>query len=200
MFGLSAERSARASLGARAGHTRIAGLLSAAQTYPLFVDGFHLAVGPPGGNHSVLQAVFAAILLVMMFAVPMTGFLSVLRDSARIERATSLEVRTRRLAYSIVAVPTLYCLLGVCSALVSSLFPDEVAWATIWLVGEAIAYHRTPEERWSSHRSPSPILRFAHGASALILLAFVAFHLTNHLFAWSGERAHATVMEWGRLA
>ena len=42
-------------------------------------------------------------------------------------------------------------------------------------------------------------LRVAHGISALAILLFVAFHLTNHLFGLFGPIMHAQVMAMGRV-
>jgi hypothetical protein len=42
-------------------------------------------------------------------------------------------------------------------------------------------------------------LRVAHGISALAILIFVAFHLTNHLTALFGPATHARVMAMGRV-
>lgn len=38
----------------------------------------------------------------------------------------------------------------------------------------------------------------AHGVSALIVVVYAAFHLTNHLLAWEEEAAHAAFMNAGR--
>ncbi|TCP36075.1 hypothetical protein [Sphingomonas sp. BK235] len=172
--------------------------LSAALAYPLIVDCFHLAVGPAGMSQTLSSMLAAAILLCLMFAVPMIGFVCVLRDTGRFEPATGLEIRTRRLAYAVVAAPTLYCFVGVGGFLLSSPVNDEVTWSALWIAGAASTLLLGGSDRWSRHRSPSPLLRVAHGLSALILLAYVAFHLANHLCAWRGEQAHAAVMAAGR--
>jgi hypothetical protein len=165
--------------------------------YPAFVDGFHWAVGKPGVAHSAGGLLFATLMLLMMFAVPALGFVHVLkRHPSPISRRYA--VRARRLAYAAVAAPTLYCFVGVWNILLSSPLSDGMTWVLLWCLLIGWSLLARPRRAIADWVAPAPSLRVAHGVSALILLAYVAFHLTNHLFAWRGEAAHAAVMEAGR--
>ncbi|WP_218016309.1 hypothetical protein [Sphingomonas asaccharolytica] len=88
---------------------------------------------------------------------------------------------------------------GVVSSLVHSPLPDLWTWSIFWLVlgiGAAVASSK------GQSRPPGAMtgrLRVVHGISALAILLFVAFHLTNHLFGLFGPVIHAQVMAIGRL-
>ncbi|WP_448536881.1 hypothetical protein [Sphingobium yanoikuyae] len=171
---------------------------AAALFYPLFVDGFHLAVGLPGTEQTFTRIVLAAFMMLLMFAVPTYGFLRVMNGPRFPIVTQAFETRARRLAYITVASPTLYCFIGVWNILLSSPLPDEVLWAVIWcaaILYTAFAPIQAGAPQW---KAPSSGLRIIHGVTALILIFFLAFHLTNHLFAWEGESAHSAVMEAGR--
>lgn len=166
--------------------------------YPAFVDGFHWAVGMPGTRQTLGSVILAGAMLLLMFAVPLYGFLRIARGPASPAVSRAFETRARRLAYATVTAPTLYCFVGVWQFLLSSPLPDELVWCLIW--GSAMAYTAlVPTVRQIRPSStPSDIMRVMHGITALILVVYVAFHLTNHLFAWQGAAAHAAVMDAGR--
>ncbi|MEC3950228.1 hypothetical protein [Sphingobium sp. HWE2-09] len=171
---------------------------AAALFYPLFVDGFHLAVGLPGTEETFTRIVLATFMMLLMFAVPTYGFLCVMNGSRFPIVAQAFETRARRLAYITVASPTLYCFIGVWNILLSSPLPDEVLWAVIWCAAILYTAFAPLEAGAPQWKAPSSGLRVIHGVTALILIFFLAFHLTNHLFAWKGEFAHSAVMEAGR--
>lgn len=169
-----------------------------ALSYPAFVDLFHDAVGNRGAAVSIGGIVIASIMMVLMLIVPSIGFLQAWRLSMSAGQNSRTEVRARRLAYASIAAPTLYTLLGVLQALAASPVPDEIAWVVLWAFGIAW-YIWAPLTPFESPALPQSALRVAHGVTALIILVFVSFHLTNHLVAWRGEAAHAAVMDAGRL-
>lgn len=170
-----------------------------ALSYPAFVDIFHWSVGDPGALQTGPGIVTASVMLMLMLAVPAYAFLKVLSVPACPDVLGAFAIRARRLAYATIAAPTLYCFVGVTQILLSSPLPDEVTWAVIWTLAIAsFALFPLAQNEPSARPKPAPGLRVAHGISALVLLAFVAFHLTNHLFAWLGQEAHAAVMEIGR--
>lgn len=166
--------------------------------YPLFVDGFRSAMGPPQTSPSLGLILVAAFFLCLMFAVPLAGFLHVLASSRNHARLSALEIRSRRLGYLVVAAPTLYCMVGVLQILAGSPVPDPVAWALVW--GGAILWFVRAPLSTSRPRTTAPgaVLRTVHGVTAAILLVYLTFHLSNHLLAWFGEEAHRSFMEMGR--
>jgi hypothetical protein len=108
------------------------------------------------------------------------------------------ETRARRLALATVATPALYTMLGVMQALAGSRVPDEAAWAVLWSAAILLLMLVPVRRAAVVPVVPSGGLRVAHGVSALILVVYVGFHLTNHLLAWEGEAAHAAFMTAGR--
>ncbi|MGF6494216.1 hypothetical protein ABIE56_002407 [Luteibacter sp. 621] len=165
--------------------------------YPGMVDVFHNAVGDAGHRTQSGGALVACIMLVLMFSVPVYGFLRAVCGIQDAEASPLLRLRARRLGYAVVVAPTMYCMLGVMQILLHSPVPDEVAWVLLWLVTLAWAM-RMPKTHAPPTYRPLAQLRVAHGVSALILVSYVTFHLTNHLFAWIGQEAHAQVMALGR--
>lgn len=165
--------------------------------YPAFIDLFHAAVGNHGAAVSAGGVIVASAMMLLMLSVPAIGLIQALRLSHAEGDVSPIEIRARRFAYATIAAPTLYTFLGVLQALVSSPVPDEVSWAALWAIG-ILWYLCAPLAPHSTLRRPRAGLRVAHGLTALIVLMFVMFHLTNHLFAWEGQAAHAAVMNMGR--
>jgi hypothetical protein len=152
--------------------------------YPFVLRLFHQSVVSPSFTWA------APIFLVAAFAMPLIGF----AFARRLNTPPSL----RRLAYASVAVPTLFVFLGVVQALLSSRVPDEWPWVIIWSSLAILAWVQT---RSNAVRSPAEGVarwRVAHGISAAILLLYILFHITNHLFGLIGPAAHAAVMAIGR--
>jgi hypothetical protein len=163
---------------------------AAAICYPFLLRAFHAVIGTQALVLSPLTIVGATVILAVAFVVPFLGLALACRPAAN--------PGTRRLAYAIVAAPTLYVFQGVVQALIRSPIPDEIVWCVIWL---AIAI-------WSqtapglSVATPQPAVgrwRVVHGATAAALCLYVLFHLTNHLFGLIGPDAHAAVMKIGRV-
>jgi hypothetical protein len=162
---------------------------AAALCYPFLLKAFHTVVGTPAVTPSPFAILGAAGILAVAFVVPLFGLAMALRPGAG--------PGARRLAYASVAAPTLYVFLGVVQALVHSPVPDEIVWCVIWL---AIAI--------GSQLAQKPIVatvpavgrwRVVHGLTAAILVLYVLFHVTNHLFGLVGSDAHAAVMKIGRV-
>ncbi len=161
---------------------------AAAICYPFPLDAFHAIVGTQAANLPLLAIASATLILVVAFAVPFLGIALACRSTSN--------PGSRRLAYASVVSPTLYVFVGVLQALIKSPIPDEVVWCAIWL----------PIAIWSqSARNPVaadvPAVggwRVVHGIAAAVLVLYVVFHLTNHLFGLVGPDAHAAVMKIGR--
>src|SRR6185437_4795974 len=162
---------------------------AAAICYPFLLDAFHAIVGTQAANPPLLAIASATLILVVAFAVPFLGIALACRSTSN--------PASRRLAYASVVSPTLYVFLGVLQALIKSPVPDEVVWCAIWL----------PIAIWSqSARNPvaadAPAVggwRVVHGITAAVLVIYVVFHLTNHLFGLVGPDAHAAVMKIGHV-
>jgi hypothetical protein len=162
---------------------------AAAICYPFLLNAFHEIVGTQAVSPPPLAIPSAAFIMVVAFLLPFLGIALACRPASH--------PGSRRLAYASVASPTLYVFLGVVQALIKSPIPDEVVWCAIW-VAMAI---------WSQcARDPVAAAvpavggwRVVHGVTAVVLVLYVTFHLTNHLFGLIGPDAHATVMKIGRV-
>jgi hypothetical protein len=162
---------------------------AAAICYPFLLNAFHEIVGTQAVSPPPLAIPSAAFIMVVAFLLPFLGIALACRPASH--------PGSRRLAYASVASPTLYVFLGVVQALIKSPIPDEVVWCAIW-VAMAI---------WSQcARDPVAAAvpavggwRVVHGVTAVVLVLYVTFHLTNHLFGLIGPDAHAAVMKIGRV-
>lgn len=170
----------------RAGGRSIVHLIPAlaAILYPFILHFFHQSLNSPSFSW------VAPILLAVVFAIPAIGF-----GFAMLMHSPS---SLRRLAFASVTAPTLFVFLGVVQALLSSRVPDEWPWVIIWSVLAFIA--------WGQARSDvvEPVVhgvgrwRVAHGIGGALVLLYVLFHVTNHLFGLIGPAEHAAIMDVGR--
>lgn len=158
--------------------------------YPYLLDAFHLLVKQEGG---ITPA--AALLLAATFVVPALG----LYLACRAQGTGGFDVRARRLGLLLVAVPTLYCFVGVNLYMLGSPVADGWFWTPAWLLLGLCASFITPGTG-ASRAAPvsKPWLRVAHGSAGLLVALFIGFHLFNHLFSLAGEETHARLMDWGR--
>ncbi len=79
---------------------------------------------------------------------------------------------------------------------------DVAIWMPLWILLGILFLSSKPKMASTFNLqkvSVSPLLRIGHGVSGLLVSAYVAFHLFNHLFSLFGESAHAQVMEMGRI-
>jgi hypothetical protein len=164
--------------------------IGAALAYPWTLRLFHEAIiAQP-------QSVVPGIWLILTFALPFSCLVFAWRCAGRSGDALSI---VRRVAFVALAAPPLFVSTGVISSLVHSPVPDLWTWSILWLalgVGAAVANSK------GQPRPPGATtdrLRAMHGISALAILLFVAFHLTNHLFGLFGAVMHAQVMAIGRV-
>jgi hypothetical protein len=164
--------------------------IGAALAYPWTLRLFHAAIiAQP-------RSVVPAIWLILAFALPLSCLVFAWRYAGRSGDGPPI---ARRVAFVALAAPPLFVSTGVVSSLLHSPLPDLWAWSILWLalgVGTAVASSR---DRPPSPGAKTGRLRVAHGISALAILLFVAFHLTNHLFGLFGPAIHAQVMALGRV-
>lgn len=158
----------------------------AAMAYPFLLMAYYAFVETRGP----LALIGAVIMLALAFLVPVAGLLVATR-----ERIT---IGIRRLAYGVVATPSLYVFLGVMQALVGSTLPDPLVWCILWL-GLTFLALRTTHRSQATPKRKLGLWRIAHGISALILCVYVLFHLGNHLMGLADPELHAEVMDLGRI-
>ncbi|MES3106822.1 hypothetical protein [Sphingomonas aurantiaca] len=170
----------------------------AALLYPEILDLFHFLVGVQGEEVTAASWALAEMALVAAFAPTAIGIALAVSTTDVVADSYESQTRARRLALATVATPALYTMLGVMQALAGSRVPDEAAWAVLWVAAMLLLMFAPVRRTNVDQMVHSGGLRVAHGVSALILVVFVAFHLTNHLLAWKGEAAHAAFMNAGR--
>jgi hypothetical protein len=160
-------------------------------SYPWVLQAFHVAVVAE-------RLALAAILLTLAFAVPLISYLFAVR-SAGLGGQTVHQVRMRRLAYICVVAPTLFVFLGVLHGLAHIPVSDNAVWVIGWTAFAIWAWLGSAGE--FHHQSATALSRWrvVHGISGAIILAYVIFHIGNHLFGLEGPAAHTAVMKAGRL-
>jgi hypothetical protein len=154
--------------------TAIAPLLYPVTLVLLHRSGAYLAQAGPG--EKLTAALLVALAASLVYSVPIVGFVG-----ARKARADLL---ARQMAHLVIAAPPLFVVLGVIFYMLNVAHGDYVAWAVLWIGMLAVASrpgHTTsikPAAQW---------LRVAHGfCGVAILLAFLGWHLSNHITAiWS---------------
>jgi hypothetical protein len=161
----------------------------AAMAYPFWLQAFHAAVG---------HGLVATLLLLGAFVMPLLAAALWLR-SAGVAPRSGFEGRVRRLALLAVAAPPLFVfcafVLGVLGVL-GRPAPEPGVWVAMWSTAGWWA--------WMGQRKPcvattvDPTGRVVHGVVAALVLAFIAFHLFNHLLGLLGPQTHAAVMDAGR--
>lgn len=163
--------------------------------YPFIIKSFRGVVAGEAGSD--LRLVTLAVLLTAAFAVPAAGFLF----SFRAARLTAFGILARRIAFFTLTAPPLFVFSGILFGVLGiAPWRDWAwfgAWTLLWLWAGTRSTlspleHLAPLPRWAGK------LRVAHGVAAAAILLFVAFHLTNHLFALGGEQAHTALMRSGR--
>jgi len=161
----------------------------AAAIYPFILIAFHAVVGPPGQG-GAMRYLAAGLLLAGAFAVAAIGVLWA--------RRADLPASSRRLAYASVAAPTAYVFMGVLQGIAGSPVPDPVLWCVLW--GAAAVLAEATRARAVAAPAPGSAghWRIIHGISGVLVLAYVSFHLFNHLFGLLGPVTHAEVMAVGR--
>ncbi|KQV89248.1 hypothetical protein [Pelomonas sp. Root1237] len=186
-------RSSTADMGARAPLSAARQALAlapalAAMSYPFWLRAFH-AVGT--------QWPLAALPLLAAFAMPLVAALLWLR-AACAAPGSVFELRVRRLALLGVAAPPLFVFCAFLLGVLGRPISEPLAWMAAWLAAGLWA--------WAAPGGAEPVTappadmtaRAAHGVVAAMVLAFIGFHLVNHLFGLLGPQAHAAVMKAGR--
>ena len=165
-----------------------------AMVYPwLLAASFHSArwfghAGPAG-------APALALSLAAVFAVPALG----LREAIRLSgpACSAGHVRLRGIACCVVAVPALYTFVGVETDLAHIARFENLLWLLLWC-GILWFQQRAGSDHDVVCATPAlpAALRIMHGiGAALLLLGYVAIHLSNHLAGLWGAETHLALMD-----
>jgi hypothetical protein len=166
--------------------------------YPFLLKIFHDAVTPLGESDILI----AAPALLLAISVPAIAIYAYTRLAA-LAQVTMAELQLRRITLLSVAAAPLYTTLGVLLYVAHAPVSDLVVWIIFWIPVTAVAARDA-----FANSAPAPYaaaasterLRFAHGsAAALIVLTFLALHLTNHLVGLWSAAAHRHVMDLFRV-
>ena len=159
-------------------------------SYAWLLQAFHLAIVAE-------RRALAAMLMALAFAVPLVSGLVAAR-SAGIAGQTVHQVRMRRLAYFGIVAPTLLVFVGVLQSLSHSPVPEAVVWVVGWAALAIWAWSGSAGQLHHQAVSVLSTWRVVHGITGAVILAYVLFHVGNHLFALEGPAAHTAVMNAGR--
>jgi hypothetical protein len=167
-----------------------------AMAYPFLLRAFHSVVLPSGAGSSPPRYVGAAAILALAFAMPLSGLYFAYRFSR--SDPFGVNVRARRLAFLSITAPPLFVFIGVAPGLVGLHPPEAALWIFIWLVAGFYGISASGTRSRAHPMPPSDRWRVIHGVSGALILCFILFHLTNHLFGLVGPDAHASIMHMGR--
>jgi hypothetical protein len=178
---------------------KLVGLLPAATAiaYPFLLQAFHLVVSAPDVGPSGFRLAGAAALLVLAFAMPLSG-LAFAYWLTLTPQPSQSDLRARRLAYASIAAPPLFVFVGVAKGLLGLRIPDVALWIGLWTLAGLYGWSARVSLVPTQTTQPSRVWRIAHGVSAALIACFVLFHLTNHLFGLVGPDIHAKIMKAGR--
>jgi hypothetical protein len=90
--------------------------------------------------------------------------------------------------------------MGVLLYMAGAPLPDEAAWSLAWLVllAWAVLPAKADAAATAAPAGASSGLRIIHGIASTVVMIYVTFHLTNHLFGLVSPEYHAKVMAIGR--
>jgi hypothetical protein len=167
---------------------------AAALIYPFLLRLFHVLVTQPHAGSRALSS----LVLLLAIAAPAVGVYSYWKLNSE-ESPSPIQVRAKLLALFSVAAPPQYTGLGVLLTMAHDPVSDLAVWVVLWLgVSALMLGTRSRDSANVSSATPSlhPRLRFAHGVSAaLIVLIFLAMHLTNHLAGLWSVHAERVLMD-----
>lgn len=183
----------------RPAHHKAIGLLPAlaALAYPFMLQAFHFAVSPADVDLSGIRLAGAAILLVLAFAVALSG-LPFVYWLSRAPQLSQSDLRACRLAFASLAAPPLFVFVGVARGLLGVRISDLAIWIGLWTMAALYGCSGRGTLAPKQTTPPPGTWRIAHGISAAVISCYVLFHLTNHLFGLLGPDVHAAIMKAGR--
>lgn len=166
----------------------------AAALYPFSLMGFHHAANgiAAGGGWESWLAAAAALLLAF---IPTLYAVLLAIQLGRDPNPSSAQLMARRVALLAAAVPPIYTFSGVIGFLLN--WPEFDMAFTLALWGLlTLAIMLAPR---SPLPQPKPLpssgrWRVAHGVAALVAVAYLCLHFSNHMFGWLGVEMHTAVM------
>jgi len=158
----------------------------AALAYPFWLRAAHAAAG---------QATLP--LLLGAFAMPLLAAAR-WRHLAQRPASSVFERRARLLALLACAAPPLFVFIAFALRMLGGPLPEPVAWALVWTVAATWTWLGDPATPVRTALPAPAGARMAHGLVAAGVLAFIGFHLANHLAGLLGPHAHAALMHAGR--
>ena len=179
-------RSAAVKPGAPGGRTLAALPAVAAMAYPFWLQAAHALDGPG-----------RALALLGALAMPMASAAVWVRIAAD-QPSSARERLARCLALLAFAAPPWFVFLSFALRMLGQPLREAIAWVILWAAAAAWVVAADARASVRAWRRPAAAARVVHGGVAVLVLAFVAFHLFNHLVGWLGPQAHASVMQWGR--
>lgn len=167
---------------------------AAAAVYPLTLSAYHGAASAFLASGHPAWWLAAALALLLAFVPTALALLMAVRLGL-LPAPSVAQLLARRVALVAAAVPPIYTLLGVCGFLLQQPAFDQLASAVLW-GALAVAIALAPR---SPAAVPAPLTssakwRTAHGVAALLAIAYLCLHFSNHLFGWLGEELHTAVM------
>lgn len=168
--------------------------------YPILLDLFHWA-GQLASNNtgfiSVLAWVSVSILLLLVFMVPLYGFLIALRYGRK-PQLTRDDLRIRQLCHFAVAVPPLYSAMGAYFILFGISGYDLYIWSLVWVL---VLIRVTTKAVDTSpiimeNYVPPAWLRISHGAvAAVAIVSFVIIHLLHNVTGLIGAEFYGQLQD-----
>jgi len=159
----------------------------AALAYPLWLRAAHAVAGPA-----------TPLVLLGAQAMPLLAAARWWRLAPR-PPCSVLDRRARLLALLACATPPLYVFIAFALRMLGNPVPEWAAWALAWAVASAWTCAGDPATAVAPGPPVATAARVVHGLVAALVLAFVVFHLANHLAGLLGPQSHAAVMRAGRM-
>jgi hypothetical protein len=154
--------------------------------YPFWLRAYHAASAPG-----------SCVLLLGAFSMPLLAAIRWLYAAFTAPRS-GLDRRGRQLALLAAAAPPLFVGFAFALKLAHWPLPELASWVVAWCIAGLWASSGQRQPRLAQAPAADETARVVHGVIAAAVLAFIAFHLVNHLFGLLGPQAHAAVMTVGR--
>ncbi len=172
--------------------------LVAALSYPLFLrsayGSMQLLAGAATGQQRFAAMLMVVTSLLAGYAVPLVAGISAWRI-AHDHDGSPAAVRAYRFAHLTFAVPPLFTLTGVLTAVFGIGDLDFLLWLGLWLGLGLYLIARTPVAPRQDPQPPSARAAMMHGGLALaVLLMFLVGHLSNHSLALWSPALHERTM------
>jgi len=172
---------------------------AAAALYPLTLQAYHQAASAFVAGAGAACWLAAALALLLAF-VPTVAAVLIAVELGKLPEPSVAQLLARRVALVAAAVPPIYTLLGVVGFLLNHQSFDLWAATALWCaLALMIALAPSTPAAPPKALSGAATWRTAHGVAAVLAVAYLCLHFSNHMFGWLGPAAHTIVMEKLRL-